>query len=78
MAHFFRRTRLLLPVLLSFAVWPLNTWASDWVASVDEKSGLPTLMYGGSPAMASSFVFFESNYGWTSFPTKFTTNAPYS
>lgn len=77
MAHFFRRTRLLLPVLLSVVVWPLNTWASDWVASVDEKSGLPTVMYGGSPVMASSFVFFEKNYGWTSFPTRFTTNAPY-
>lgn len=77
MAHFFRRTRLLLPVLLSVVVWPLNTWASDWVASVDEKSGLPTVMYGGSPVMASSFVFFEKDYGWTSFPTRFTTNAPY-
>lgn len=77
MAHFFRRTRLLLPVLLSVVAWPLNTWASDWVASVDEKSGLPTVMYGGSPVMASSFVFFEKDYGWTSFPTRFTTNAPY-
>jgi hypothetical protein len=77
MANIFRRTRLLLPVVLSVVVLPLSTWASDWVASVDEKSGLPGVTYGGSPALASSFVFFESNYGWTSFPTRFTINAPY-
>jgi len=78
MTPFCRRTRLLLPMLLSFAMWPLNTWASDWVASVDDKSGLPVLTRGGSPVVASTFVFFESNWGWTYFPTEFKTNAPFN
>ncbi len=40
-----------------------------WLARADAR---------GSPALASSFVFFEANYGWTGFPTQFTTQAPYS
>ncbi|WP_460139564.1 cellulase family glycosylhydrolase [Pseudomonas sp. S2_E01] len=78
MAHIARRIRLLLPVVLSVVFLPLSAGASDWVANVDEKSGLPALTQGGSPALASSFVFFEANYGWTGFPTQFTTQAPYS
>ncbi|MHC8367369.1 glycoside hydrolase 5 family protein [Pseudomonas sp. ZT5P21] len=78
MASFFRRTRLLIPIMLPFVLWPFSTWASDWVASVDDKSGLPVLVRGGSPVVASSFVFFGSNWGWTYFPTEFKTNAPYS
>lgn len=77
MAKFFCRTRLLLPVFLSFVIWPLNTWASDWVARVDDQSGLPVLVRGGSPVFISSFLFFEGNWGWTSFPTQFKINAPY-
>ncbi|MBK5354665.1 cellulase family glycosylhydrolase [Pseudomonas sp. TH41] len=78
MAKLFRRTRLLLPVLLSFTLWPFSTWASDWVASVDDQSGLPMLVHGGGPVVASSFVFFGSNWGWAYFPTEFKLNAPYS
>ncbi|CAI8972870.1 Cellulase domain-containing protein [Pseudomonas sp. IT-P253] len=78
MANFFRRTRLLIPVILSFVVWPLGAWASDWVAKVDDQSGLPVLVHGGSPVVASSFVFFESNWGWTYFPTEFKINTPYN
>ncbi|MEX3772713.1 glycosyl hydrolase family 5 [Pseudomonas sp. MYb118] len=78
MLNIVRRTRLLLPVVLSVVILPLHAWASDWVANVDEKSGLPALTQGGSPALASSFVFFEADYGWTAFPTKFTTKGPYS
>ncbi|MHC8320952.1 glycoside hydrolase 5 family protein [Pseudomonas sp. GB2N2] len=77
MATFFRRTRLLLPVLLSVVLWPFNAWASDWVARVDDQSGLPVLVRGGSPVFISSFVFFEGNWGWTSFATQFKINSPY-
>ncbi|MVV48691.1 glycosyl hydrolase family 5 [Pseudomonas sp. PB120] len=78
MAPFLRSARLLLPVVLSFSLWPTGTWASDWVASVDDQSGLPTLVHGGNPAVASSFLFFESNWGWTGFPTEFKVNAPFN
>ena len=77
MANFFRHTRLLVPVLLSFVVWPFSTWASGWVASVDDQSGLPVLIHGGSPVVSSSFTFFEGNWGWVSFPTEFKIDAPY-
>ncbi|MCU1761125.1 cellulase family glycosylhydrolase [Pseudomonas sp. 14P_8.1_Bac3] len=78
MVNFFRRTRLLLPVILSFVVWPLGASASDWVARIDDQSGLPVVARGGSPVVAASFVFFESNWGWTYFPTELKINAPYS
>ncbi|WP_191624304.1 cellulase family glycosylhydrolase [Pseudomonas fluorescens] len=78
MATFFRRTQMLLLALLSLAIWPFSTWASDWVASVDEHSGLPMLVRGGSPVVSSSFTFWGSDWAWTPFPTAFKVNTPYS
>ena len=60
-----RRPRILLAFLLFFAIWPLRTWASGWVASVDERNGLPTLMRGGSPAVTTTFSFFGRSWDWT-------------
>ncbi|MHC8332718.1 glycoside hydrolase 5 family protein [Pseudomonas sp. LB3P25] len=78
MAPLFRRPHMLLLLLLFFAIWPFRTWASDWVASVDEHSGLPMLARGGSPVIASSFSFFGGNWDWTYFPTGFKVNTPYN
>ena len=67
MTTLFRRTPMLLPALLCVAIWPFSTWASEWVASVDERSGLPVLTRGGSPVAASKFTFWGSNWDWTYF-----------
>ncbi|MBM6447116.1 MULTISPECIES: glycosyl hydrolase family 5 [Pseudomonas] len=72
-----RRSRILLAFLLFFAIWPLRTWASGWVASVDERNGLPTLMRGGSPAVTTTFSFFGRSWDWTYLQTEFKTNGPY-
>jgi len=78
MPIFFRRTCLQLMVLLSVVSWPFGTWASEWVVRVDERSGLPMVERGGSPAMASIFTFWGSNWEWTGFPTQFKVNSPYN
>jgi hypothetical protein len=76
MVHCFRRPAILLP-LLFFAVLPFRTWASDWVASVDERNGLPMLTRGGSPVVASTFSFFGVNWDWTYLQTQFKVKSPY-
>lgn len=73
----FRRTPMLVLALLCVAIWPFRTWASEWVASVDELSGLPVLTRGGSPVAASKFTFWGSNWDWTSFGTRFKVDGPY-
>ncbi len=77
MTTLLRRTPMLLPALLCVAIWPFSTWASEWVASVDERSGLPVLTRGGSPVAASKFTFWGSNWDWTFFGTRFKVDAPY-
>ncbi|WP_178118985.1 cellulase family glycosylhydrolase [Pseudomonas akapageensis] len=78
MANFFRRTRLLLPILLATTIWPFGTWASDWVVSVDERNGLPVLERGGGPVIASSFSFWGNNWDWTYLQTEFKVKTPFS
>jgi hypothetical protein len=75
MIQLFRRPQILL--LLFFAIWPFRTWASDWVVSVDERNGLPTLMRGGSPVVATTFSFFGRNWDWTYLQTEFKVITPY-
>ncbi len=75
MAPLLRRPLLLL--LLSFAFLPFRSWASDWVASVDERSGLPMLVRGGSPAFVSALTFWDKSWAWTSMAGQFKVNAPY-
>jgi hypothetical protein len=77
MAPLFRRPQILLLLLLFSAFWPLRIWASDWVASVDERSGLPTLVRGGSPALVSALTFWEKNWAWTYLAGEFKVNGPY-
>ncbi|MGE8177017.1 glycosyl hydrolase family 5 [Pseudomonas fluorescens] len=76
MTSFVHCAHMLLVVLL--AIWPFSTWASDWVSSVDERSGLPMLARGGNPVVSSSFAFWGSNWEWTDLPTAFKVNSPYS
>lgn len=71
----FRCTPLLL-LALACLVSPLGAWASDWVASIDERSGLPVLNRGGSPVMASALTFWGSDWEWSYFESQFKINAP--
>ncbi|WP_397449719.1 cellulase family glycosylhydrolase [Pseudomonas sp. NA-150] len=74
----FRSPAMLASAFLSLALLSCSSWASEWVASVDEHSGLPTLTRGGGPAVISSFAFFGSNWDWANFSASFKVNAPYS
>ncbi|MGV8919511.1 MAG: glycosyl hydrolase family 5 [Pseudomonas sp.] len=78
MTSFFRSPVLLASAFVSLAFCSFSSWATDWVASVDEHSGLPTLTRGGKPAMASSYSFFGSNWEWANLSASFKVNAPYS
>ena len=77
MTCFFYRMPLLSVFLLTVAIWPLSTRAAEWVASVDERSGLPQVTRGGSPAMASQFVFWGSNWDWADFTPSLKVISPY-
>ncbi|OEC35038.1 hypothetical protein SAMN05216600_11318 [Pseudomonas cuatrocienegasensis] len=63
--------------LVPLGLSPSAGWASDWVASVDERSGLPLLMQGGNPAISASLNFWGSNWAWAYMPTEFKVAAPY-
>jgi len=77
MVPLFRRPLIALLLLLTLAFLPLRIWASDWVVSVDERSGLPTLLRGGSPAFIGALTFWEKNWGWTYTATELKVTAPY-
>ena len=67
--------------LLIFSVVGLTasaSWASDWIASVDERNGLPLLTRGGNPALSSSLDFWGKNWAWTYMPMTFKVTAPYT
>lgn len=67
--------------LLIFSVVSLTasaSWASDWIASVDERNGLPLLTRGGNPALSSSLDFWGKNWAWTYMPLTFKVTAPYT
>lgn len=77
MKTFFRRIQTLL-ILVPLSLAPTASWASNWVASVDERNGLPLLIRGGNPAISASLDFWGSNWAWTYMPTTFKVAAPYS
>lgn len=54
------------------------SWASDWVASVDERNGLPLLTRGGNAALSSSLDFWGKNWAWTYMPLTFKVTTPYT
>lgn len=67
----------LLLTIMTFAAGSAASQASDWVVSVDERSGLPMLAVGGSPVISSTFSFWAGNWSWTGFETAFSVVAPY-
>lgn len=70
------RPFMLVSVLLSLVILPFTTWASDWVVSVDERNGLPSVTRGGGPGLTSSFAFFGEHWTWADLTTSFKVNAP--
>lgn len=77
MKTFFRSIRALL--IFSFlGLTASASWASDWIASVDERNGLPLLTRGGNPALSSSLNFWGENWAWTYMPLTFKVTAPYT
>src|SRR5262245_20133342 len=51
--------------------------ASSWIASIDERNGLPTLTLGGNTALSSDFVFWGRNWAWADLPLEFKVVAPF-
>src|SRR5262245_33308962 len=66
--------RLALP-LLCLLQSPLN--AAPWIASVDQRHGLPTVSIGGATAVSSDFVFWKKDWAWSGLSTDFTVFAPF-
>lgn len=49
---------------LPFLPGTARALASGWLASVDERTGLPLLSHGGSQPVTSSFAFWGGNWAW--------------
>ncbi len=77
MKTFFRSIKALL-ILAPLYLTPSTSWASEWIASVDERNGLPLLTRGGNPALTASLDFWGENWAWAYMPMTFKVNAPYS
>ena len=77
MTCFFHRMPLLSVLFLLVVIWPFSTRAAEWAVSVDERSGLPQVTRGGSPAVASQFVFWGGNWDWADFTPSLKVISPY-
>src|SRR5262245_54091260 len=66
--------RLVLP-LLCLLSGPLN--AASWVASVDQRNGLPAVSIGGASAVSADFVFWKKDWAWSGLSTDFRVFAPF-
>ncbi|MDF3933408.1 cellulase family glycosylhydrolase [Pseudomonas citronellolis] len=62
--------------LLLLALPPSASRAADWVAGLDEHSGLPLLTRGGGTALTSSFEFWGSDWSWADLQPSFKVDAP--
>ena len=76
--HFVSPHPLLLLALLCVAIWPFSTWASDWVASVDERSGLPDAGARRQPRRCFYIHLLGEQLGLDVFSTRFKVNTPYN
>src|SRR5437899_7489073 len=65
--------RLVLPLLCLLGE-PLH--ASSWIASVDQRSGLPILSMGGATAVSGDFVFWKKDWAWSGLSAEFKVLAP--
>ena len=77
MTCFIHRMPLLSVLFLLVVIWPFSTRAAEWAVSVDERSGLPQVTRGGSPAVASQFVFWGGNWDWADFTPSLKVISPY-
>ena len=50
---------------------------SAWVASVDQRNGLPTLNVGGNSALSADFVFWGKNWAWAEVSQELKVVAPF-
>src|SRR5262245_38305681 len=66
------RLALLLLCILSS---PLN--AAPWIASVDQRNGLPAVSIGGASAVSADFVFWKKDWAWSGLSTDFKVFAPF-
>ena len=73
----FRGIRSLVTLAL-LALAPAANGTSDWVASVDERNGLPLLVRGGNPAVSASLDFWANKWAWTYMPMAFKVTGPYA
>ena len=51
--------------------------ASNWIVSIDERSGLPTLSVGGTSAITPDWVFWGANWSWADTQIGFKLMEPY-
>jgi hypothetical protein len=52
-------------------------WADAWIASVDQRNGLPIISIGGVKALSSQFVFWGKNWAWAGMSSEFKVVAPF-
>lgn len=64
-------------VSLALCWFSCAAFAASWVASVDERGGLPTLSKGGATGLSSQFVFWGKNWAWAGQQAQFKVNAPF-
>lgn len=70
-------TRYFFAVVVSLLCLTVPAAASDWTASIDERSGLPIISHGGMPAVSSGFAFWGSNWSWADTQVSFDVVEPY-
>lgn len=72
LTHFVPRIQICTVLGLLIVTLASQGWAqtgTNYTASVDEKTGLPTLVKGGAIAMASSFAFWGEKWSWADLDT---------
>src|SRR5262249_49911345 len=65
----------LLLSLLCCSSGPLR--AASFVATVDERNGLPAVAIGGATAVSSDYVFWGKGWAWSGLSTDFKVLAPF-
>jgi len=66
--------RLVLPLLCLLAS---PVFAAPWIASVDQRNGLPAVSIGGANALSTDFVFWRKDWAWSGLSADFKVLAPF-
>ncbi|WP_313299817.1 glycosyl hydrolase family 5 [Pseudomonas sp.] len=64
-------------LLLGLLTGPWHAWGADWVVSVNEQNGLPSMTHGGAPAFVPSFDFWGADWSWTGYYPSVKIDGPY-